>query len=146
MTQLLHDPRLRKPKRGGYVLLLSVLIIGAVAAVVLPSLLFLGINAGQVSFTIGQSAQALAAADACAEYGLLQLKNSMSYQGNEVLSLNGEACSLLPIGGMGNDHRLLCAQGQAGDTVRRIEIIVRQVSPQMAIDSWQEVSSFSLCQ
>ncbi|MDD5055650.1 MAG: hypothetical protein PHZ00_05290 [Candidatus Peribacteraceae bacterium] len=132
-------------KRDGYVLLLSVLLISAVAAVVLPSLLFLGINSGQVGATIGQSAQALAAAQACAEYGLLRLKETVDYPGNEVLSLNGAACALLPVGGMGNDHRLLCSEGQAGDTIRRLEIIVNQVSPRMVIDSWQEVSSFSLC-
>lgn len=138
--------RLSVLKHDGYVLLLSVLIIGAVSAVVLPSLLFLGINTGQVSTTIKQSAQALAAAQACAEYGLLHLKESAIYQGDEILTLNDAECTLLPIDGIGNEDRHLCSEGRSGDTVRRLEIIVRQVSPVMSIDAWQEVGSFTLCQ
>lgn len=126
-------------------LLLSVLIIGVIAAVVLPSLLFLGMNAGQVSAAIGESAEALAAAQGCAEYALLKLRDAETYPGNETLSLNQETCLIRPLGGIGNDHRLLCIEGQAGDTVRRLEIIVEQVFPQITIDSWEEVSSFTLC-
>jgi hypothetical protein len=148
MKQNNHDHRLTQAplRQGGYVLLLSVLLIGAVSAIVLPSLLFLGINGGQVSTTIKQSSQALAAAQACAEYGLLHLKETIAYPGDEILTLSGTECALLPIGGMGNDHRLLCSEGRAGDTVRRLEIIINQVSPVMTIDSWQEVAAFSLCQ
>lgn len=145
MTPLFHC-RLSAVKRDGYVLLLSVLIIGAVSAVVLPSLLFLGINAGQVSVTIEQSAQALAAAQGCAEYGLLRLRENMTYQGDETKALDDAECTLLPIDGIGNEDRHLCSEGRSEDTVRRLEIIVRQVSPQMTVDSWQEVASFTLCQ
>ncbi len=142
---MFHPERQTDIKRSGYVLLLSVLIIGVIAAVVLPSLLFLGMNAGQVSVAIGESSQALAAAQGCAEYALLKLRDAEAYTGNETLSLNQETCSIRSIGGIGNEHRLLCVQGQAGDTIRRMEIIVDQVFPQITIDSWQEVSSFTLC-
>ncbi len=131
--------------KPGYILLISILIIGAVCSVILSSLLLLGTNASHVSVSVQQSDEALQLAQGCADYGLRQLRNSLSYGGNEVLSYRHGTCELRSIGGIGNTNRLLCSEGQVGDTVRRLEIVVNQVLPKTKIFSWQEVSFFSLC-
>ncbi len=131
--------------QNGYILLLSVLIIGSICATILASLLMLGVNSSKVSISVRQSEEALSLAEGCAEYGLLQLRNSLDYQGNEVLSYSNGICEILTIGGTENDRRTLCTDGQVGDITRRLEIVVENVVPQTKIASWQEVATFSLC-
>ena len=131
--------------REGYVLLIAVIAIGAVASIILSSLLLLGTSAGQVSHSVRRGAQAFAAAQGCAEYALLKLRESPSYSGNEMQALDAGTCEVLPIGGMGNNNRFICVEGVAGENTRRLEIVVRQILPQVRIDSYQEVADFSLC-
>ena len=133
-------------KRAGYILLITILIIGAIASAILSSLLLLGISSAQVSFSVQQSEEALAGAQACAEYALLKLRQSPSYAGNEHRTLGSYACEVLAVGGIGNNNRAVCTEGTSGDSIRRLEIAVSQILPQTKVYSWQEVSVFTLCQ
>ncbi len=130
----------------GYVLLITIVVIGAIASAILASILMLGISANHVSLSIQQSTQAFSAAQACAEYGLLKLRQSPSYAGGENITIGANACEILTIGGIGNNNRMLCVEGQVGDAIRRLEIVVNQILPQTKIYSWQEVAVFSLCE
>lgn len=132
--------------QSGYILLISILVIGAIASAILSSLLLLGISANQVSFSVQQASQSLANAQACAEYGLMKLRQTPSYAGNEFVTIGTNQCEILPVGGIGNNNRVLCAEGKVGDSVRRLEIVINQVLPQTKIYSWQEVAVFSLCE
>ncbi len=132
--------------KPGYILLILILIIGAVCSVILSSLLLLGTNASHVSMSVEQSGKALELAQGCAEYGLQKLRASLTYSGNEVLTYDSGVCELLTIGGIGNTSRLLCTEGQSGDSIRRLEIVISQLLPETTIFSWQEVASFSLCE
>ena len=132
--------------RNGYMLLITILVIGAIASVILTSLLLLGISANQVSQSVLEANQSMAQAHGCAEYGLMKLRASPSYAGNEFITIGTTQCEILAVGGIGNNNRVLCAEGRIGDSVRRLEIVIYQVLPQTKIYSWQEVSVFSLCQ
>lgn len=127
-------------------LLITILIIGAIASAILSSLLLLSISSTQISFSVQQSEEALAAAQGCAEYALLQLRTSPTYAGNEFIALGQNQCEILTIGGIGNNNRAVCTEGTAGDTIRRLEIAVSQILPQTTVFSWQEVSIFTLCE
>lgn len=129
----------------GYILLIGIVLIGAIASLILTSLMLLGISSSHVSLSVEQASKALAASHGCAEYALLKLRQSPSYAGNETLTIGGDTCEVLPIGGIGNNNRLICSEGRSGDSVRRMEIVVGQVLPETTIYSWQEVSRFSLC-
>ena len=133
-------------KKPGYILLISIVVIGVICSAILSSLLLLGVSSGAVSLSVQQSTQALSGAQACAEYALRALRTSPSYIGNETLTLGDTTCDILTIGGIGNNNRNVCTEGQMGDAVRRLEIVVNQVLPQTKVYSWQEVSAFSLCQ
>ena len=60
--------------RSGYILLISILVIGVIATAVVSSLLFLGTSSSIVSLAIQQSSQAIGLAQACSEYALNQLR------------------------------------------------------------------------
>lgn len=132
--------------RSGYILLITILVIGAVASAILSSLMILGISANQVSLSVLQANQSLANAQACAEYGLMKLRQSPSYAGNEFITIGTDQCEILTVGGIGNNNRVICAEGKVGDSVRRLEVVINQVLPQTKIYSWQEVAVFSLCE
>lgn len=135
-----------RTSRPGFILLITILIIGALAAAILSSLLLLGISSNQVSLSIQQSEEALALADACAEYALLKLRESPSYAGNEFVDVGTERCEVLPIGGIGNNNRSVCTEGVSGESIRRLEIAVSQILPQTTLYSWQEVAIYTLCE
>lgn len=138
--------KLLRHRHGGFILLITILIIGAIASAILSSLLLLSISSSQVSFSVQQSEAALAAAQGCAEYALLQLRNSPSYAGNEYRTMGNDRCEVLTIGGIGNNNRSLCTEGTSGDTIRRLEIAINQILPETKVYSWKEVSIFTLCE
>lgn len=144
MNPLLSPPAPRS--HDGYILLMTILIIGTVATAIVASLLFLGSTSSDISLAVQQSTEAMALAQGCAEYALQTLRENPAYLGDQTVSLGSGQCEILPVGGTGNTNRLLCAEGRVGQNYRRLEIIVQEVLPQTKIYSWQEVSVFSLCQ
>jgi len=140
------SPSIGRSGHRGYVLLITILIIGAIASAILSSLLLLGISSAQISLSVQQSKEALAAAQGCAEYALLQLRTSPTYAGNEFKTLGQNQCEILTIGGIGNNNRTICTEGTAGDAIRRLEIAVSQILPQTRVFSWQEAALFTLCE
>ena len=132
--------------RKGYILLISILIVGIVSIAIVTSLVFLGTVAETMSLSVQQSAEAMAVTQGCAEYALQQLRTSPAYVGDQTLFLGNGSCDILPIGGNGNGNRILCTEGSVGQGYRRLEIVIKTVLPQTLIDSWQEVAQFSLCQ
>lgn len=132
----------------GYILLISILIIGTIASAVVVSLMLLGTGAARTGFAIEQSAKAIALSQACSEYALLKLRTNPAYGGDEIVTtfVGGGACEILTTGGAGNNNRILCTEAVVGTVSRRMEIIVQQLLPKTLVYSWQEVPYFSLCE
>jgi len=131
--------------RRGYTFLLSVLFIGAIALAVTAMMLMLGWLTMINSRILEQSGRALEVAMTCADHGLLELFKDNAYQGNEELTVGENTCSILVVGGSGNDDRSLCTEGTSGATTRRVEIIIERILPSIQIFAWQEVEFFSSC-
>src|SRR5437868_4449058 len=95
-------------ERGGYILLITILIVGAIATAIVTTLLFLGASSTTVSIAVQQSSQAIGNAQACADYALLQLRTNPQFEGNLSLNFDNGTCDILSIGGMGNSNRFVC--------------------------------------
>lgn len=130
---------------SGYVFLVSVLVIGAIAATTLMSLLLLGWAAEQNGFLAVQSHQALENAHTCMERTLLSLRKDPTYGGDETFTLARGTCTVRPIGGSGNLNRTVCVEGDDGNTIQRMEVLIAQLFPSVTVASWQNISDFSLC-
>jgi hypothetical protein len=130
-----------RPKRKGYITLVSVLIASAVALSVGVSLILWGTGFTKTSLSLKQSHQAKALADACAEEALQQIQDSGSFTGSATIPLGQGSCSYT-VTDLGAQNRLLIASGTVGAAVRRIQISIDQVSPTVNVTSWQEVVSF----
>lgn len=133
--------------KNGYLLLISILIIGAIASVITASLILLGNSSELTAYSVDESFRARNAAEACADYALLALHNDPTYTGNVTISAftTNVTCSIYPIGGSGNWNRTLCTEAQVGSTVSRLEILIDTLLPQIEVSSWQEVPEISLC-
>lgn len=132
--------------RRGYIFLVSVLVIGAIAISTAVTLVLLGLASTQSGFSISQSAQAYENARSCIEMALRSLRSDVSYGGNETLAFaSGITCSLAPIGGSGNDNRTICAEGTHNNLTRRVQVRVSRLFPNVEIDKWEEVPDFTFC-
>ncbi len=132
-------------QQSGYVFLLSVLVLGAVATAVVGSFLILGIASLQTGQSLEKSSQAFAFAQTCAERALNNIFDDIEYTGNESLTFEEGTCDILVIGGSGNNNRTICTEGTSKNATRRLQIIVERVLPSISVYSWEEVSIITAC-
>ncbi|MBI4713619.1 hypothetical protein HY771_00305 [Candidatus Uhrbacteria bacterium] len=128
-------------KRGGYITLLSVLVIGAVGLAITTSLLLLGLSSSRSSFAIEQSDQAKALANACVEEALQQIRDSTPFTGTGSLTLGQGTCGYT-VTSQGGQNRTVTATGTVGTIVRKVKVIITNINPTISISSWQEVADF----
>ncbi|MEI8103721.1 MAG: hypothetical protein WCG84_02325 [Candidatus Moraniibacteriota bacterium] len=125
-------------KEDGYVVLLGVLIVGAIGISVMLSLLLLGLGSSRTSFAEEQSFQAKALANACAEEGLQQIRDTTSYTGSGGLTIGQGACTYA-VTSQGGSNRTVAATGTVGTMTRRVTVIINAITPLITATSWQEV-------
>lgn len=130
--------------KNGYVFLISVLFVSAIAISVLGSYMLLSIASMENGITYQSSAQALENAQTCAERGLMNLFLNSGYTG-EAIELDNGDCTILQPGGYGNVNRTLCIEGVSGAHTRRLEIVLERLLPSIQVFSWQEVATISSC-
>ncbi|MDH4330932.1 MAG: hypothetical protein OEV93_05300 [Candidatus Moranbacteria bacterium] len=133
-----HKTR-KKYRQGGYITLLSVLVVGAIGVSVAVSLILLGLGSSRNSFSLKQSNQAKALANACAEEALEEIQNLLVYEGSDTISLGQGSCEYT-VTRLAAQNRNIVATGTVGDVVRKVEINIDLVRPQINIVLWQEVN------
>lgn len=137
LISLQKNPR----TEGGYVALLSVLVVGAVGIAVSVSLLLLGLGSSRTSFAVEQSLQAQGLANACAEEGLQQIRSSTSYTGTGSLTFGQGTCAYT-VTTQGGESRTIVATGTVSTIVRKVQVVISDISPSIVVASWQEVAGF----
>ena len=128
-------------RHSGYVTLFSILVISAIAVTITLSVILIGIATNKSSQTTGQSKQANAAATACAEEALEQIKENTALTGTFTLTPGGVSCTYVIIN-TGVTSREIDASSTAGDATRRIKVLISALSPLITVSSWQEVADF----
>lgn len=124
--------------KNGYVALISVLIVGALAVAVTTGVLLLGLAWSQSSFTVEQSYQAMGLADACIEEALQQIADSTPFTGIGTLALGQGTCAYT-VTNTGGQSRSVTSQGMVGGVVRKVGVTLNQIRPKIALTSWQEI-------
>lgn len=129
------------PVTHGYITLISVLVVGAVGMAITTSLILLGIGNSRTGFTVQQSYQTKALANACAEEGLEKIRGDSAFTGTETLSLGQGNCTYT-VTSQGGQNRTVTAVGTVGTVVRKARVIVSGIGATISLSSWQEVSDF----
>lgn len=125
-------------KQNGYIMLMSVLVVGAIGVAVSTSLILLGLGSSRTSLSYQQMHQAKALGNACAEEALEQIRESTSFTGMGNLSLGSGTCSYSVIAGLG-ENRMIHATGTVGTTIRKTQIAITAINPLITVSSWQEI-------
>lgn len=128
-------------QQSGYITLVSVLVVGAVGMAIAVSLILLGLGSSRTSFALEQSNQAKALTNACAEEALQQVRDSTSFTGTDNLTLGQGTCTYT-VTHNGGQNRTIISSGTVGTIIRKVEVIIDTINPQINITSWQEVGNF----
>ena len=126
-------------KQKGYITLMSVLVMGAVGLSISVSLLLIGTGELANAFLREQSYQAKGLANACSEEALQQIRDNTSYTGTASLTLGQGTCTYT-VTNTGGENRTIASSGTVGTIIRKVEVLVDAINPQINVISWQEVS------
>ena len=122
---------------GGYVTLISVLVVGAVGVAIALSLILLGAGSSRTSFALQQSMQAKGLANACAEEALEQIRESTPFTGSGNLTLGKGTCSYT-VTNTGGTNRSVTTSGTVRTIMRKLTVTITAINPLIVISSWQE--------
>jgi len=138
----IQKPPLPYGNRNGYIALISILIISALSVLIATSATLISIGEADMSLQENQAWESFYLATACAEEGLMKLKNNLNYEGNETLTFDNGSCTILVPEGSGNKDRAIKVTSTVKNLIRKIKIEINRVNPDMKINSWSEVTSF----
>jgi hypothetical protein len=140
-----NQPHTLNPQRG-FIALTAVLIISAVVLTISIGLAVRSVGESKMSLDSQKSHRAMALANLCAETALMKLESVFQYSGDEVIMIDTEPCHILPVEGSGNLSRTVKTQSTttiSGQVyVKKVKIVVSQISSEMRVTSWEEVSDF----
>jgi hypothetical protein len=127
--------------KKGYIVLLSVLLIGSAGLSIAVSIILLGLAQSRNSASIGSFLEARSLATACVEEGLQQIRDSEFFADSAELTFSNGSCNYTVIY-QGGDNREIQAEGSVGNYVSRIKVTTDTIKPTINISSWQELSIF----
>lgn len=131
--------------RGGFVLLLNILILIAVLGGLIGLATTLSLTTGRTSLTELDTMQARKLADTCMELALMELRESAgTYQGGSLFSFPSlGSCEIRPVTTGVGGFPLVRTTGTVRNVVKRLEVQLSQIFPQLQLSSWQEVVDFT---
>ena len=137
MIQIFQISNFRfRDRKHGYVALLTVIILSAVATVIATSLLLLGLGHSRSALSENQTTQAKAAADGCTEEALRQIRLSSSYTASNVaINFTGSSCTYTVVAGTTGS---ITATGTSGNNIRKVTIDLSARTPNIVFTKWQE--------
>ncbi|HSX34101.1 MAG TPA: hypothetical protein VLF62_00465 [Candidatus Saccharimonadales bacterium] len=128
-------------QQGGYIALMAVLILGAVATAIGITLLLTGTDAQRLTLGEQQSRQARALAVACGQEALQQIHDNLAFTAtNTSMNLGQGSCkySVGTSSGIGS-VRLVSASGTVGDITRKVQAGVTVNASTITVSSWQDM-------
>lgn len=132
-------------KPQGFIALITVIVVGAVASAIALVILFAGVTSSKTSFTVTQSAQAKAAANACAELALAVIQANTTVatptSSSYTIDVSSKAQCNYTITGSSPNYSIATTGtvDPSGKNVnKRVSITLNRVGPTLNISNWQE--------
>jgi len=126
----------------GFITIIGVLVAGFIALAISSAVLFFGVGFSGSVLSIQQAYQAKGLARACADLGLLQIHNNITYTGSGNLTLGAGTCTYTVTSSGGSNCKVI-SSGVVSSVTKRIEITTSALSPKIVISSWQDVADFT---
>ncbi len=129
---------IRSP-RGGYILIVTVLVVATVL-LVLSAAVALGLIGHRTgSRAVDDRVTAQALAESCAEVALLKLKRANTYTGNETMTISGSTCTIHTFSS--TLPTTIETEATVNSRPYRLEVTVSSYDP-FTVTGWNRVSSF----
>ena len=125
--------------QSGYIALLAVLIVGAIATATSLVLLSTSADSQRSALVSQQSKQARALTVACGEEALQIIHEDTSYTGSDSLTLGQGNCTYT-VTSTGASTRSISITATVGNIFRNIQINATIGASNISITSWQDVS------
>ena len=126
-------------EKGGYITLISVIIVSAVILSIVLFMLTSGIEATKNSSVYTNSFRTKFLADACAEEALQQIRDNTNFSGTNVIMLGGGSCSY-SVTNTGVSTRTIKATSTISNEVKKVRILLGALNPKIVISTWSEVA------
>lgn len=126
-------------RQSGYVALLAVLIVGAVATATSLVLLSTSADSQRSALVSQQSKQARALAIACGEEALQIIHDDTAFTGTDALVLGQGSCTYT-VSSTGASSRAISVTATVGNISRKVLINATIGSSNISITSWQDIS------
>jgi hypothetical protein len=124
--------------RKGYIMLMSVLVVGAIGAAVSVSVILLGLAGSRTGLAYQQMHQAKALANACSEEALERIRESTPFVGTGNLFIGTDNC-LFAVKSEGGENRTIYATGTVGMITRKTKVSVTAINPLIVVSEWREI-------
>jgi hypothetical protein len=122
--------------KGGYVAIITVLIIAMVGLAIVSTYAFLGIGEGYSGLSLSGGENALEFSEGCMEDALLNLRANASYAGGTIARPDG-SCTI-SISSVGNVYTVTSTATLSPKYNRTIQVIATRGATQVTISSWKE--------
>jgi len=133
---------MRGTRQAGYVALLTVLIVGAVAAAIATTLLSTGADSQRTALVVQQSKQARALAVACGQEAVQKIHDNIAFSGTNTLSQGAGSCSYT-VTQPATTIRGITATGTVGTMTRKLTASATVGTTTVTLGSWKEVTDNS---
>lgn len=130
-------------QQQGYVILLSVLVVGVIGMAITIAVLQLGASHIQTSITGVHAIDASYVAESCIEEAIEQLRRDSTYAAGDSITFDGGAeCTISAVAGTGTTNRTIQVIATSDSITQRYEVIISDVAAPVDISSWNYVESF----
>lgn len=126
--------------QSGYVTLMSVIVLGAIAVSIVVMVLTIGTDMLRGSKIYQDSSQSHALASSCAERALGVIRDSTSFTGTGSISYSAGSCSYV-VSNTGGSTRQINASSSVSNAVSRVQVQISDVAP-VTVSMWRDVASF----
>ncbi len=133
--------QLTNKKERGFIVLISTLVVGAVAVAITASVILFGLSSSRTSFSLVNKIQSYWAGNGCIEEVLENVREDTGFAGSGHYAIGQGFCDYTIIN-TGGETREIRSEGVVNDTYTRIKVIVSDINPEILIGSWQEVDAF----
>ena len=137
MEEQVYDNKLQ----GGYIAIMSVLVLGAVGSLLVFSILQWGMVDTSIVNAISKSHAANGVAHGCAEEILLKIANTSLASETGTMTISTGTCTY-SLTSPTPTTRTVQAKGVFENAVARVEVKVSSIVPKITIDQWKELATF----
>lgn len=139
ITAGLVKPYKTQEKMDGYVALVSVMVLVAIAGIFLSFSALNRINFIEATAVKRENIIAHATANSCAELAISELQQDLTYSAGDVFTVGPNTCAVTVVGGAGNNDRTIEARSQVGRAQVTVRIEIDTVQPNVIIDTWNRI-------